>query len=258
MTRFAFAGDRQIAVNCLRFLTEQGAHPELLMIPSPERASHADELVALSGLDPSLVLTGRAFREQQGIDLLASLDLDYIIGIHFPYIVPESVLDLPRIGVVNLHPALLPYNRGWHTASWSILDETPIGATLHFMDAGLDTGDIVIQAGLEVGPDDTAHTLVSRLHDLELAVFEEGWPLLAGGSPPRLPQRPGEGTGHSRADLGDDSIRRLDLDSTLPVGEVISRLRALTTNDLAEAAYFEVDGRRYRLQVSITPDDDTV
>jgi methionyl-tRNA formyltransferase len=253
VTRFAFAGDRQLSVNCLRFLIDNGERPEALLVSSPARATHADELIALAGLDESRVLVGKGFREPQGIDLLESLDLDYVVGVHFPYIVPDEVLEIPRIGVVNLHPALLPHNRGWHTPSWAILEKTPIGATLHFMDSGVDTGDIVAQSEIDVRPDDTADTLYRRLLDLELELFREAWPLLASGAPPRRPQPATVGTSHDRADL--DPVGRLDLEATMPVGDVLRRLRALTTNDIGEAAYFEEGGRRYRVQVTITPDD---
>jgi methionyl-tRNA formyltransferase len=254
VTRFAFAGDRILAVRCLEFLIGSGEPPAALMVSSPERASHARELIDISGLDQDRVLVGREFREQHGVELLDSLDLDYIIGIHFPYIIPEEVLEVPRIGVVNLHPALLPYNRGWHTANWALLDQTPIGATLHFMDRTLDTGDIISQVELKVEPEDTAHTLHARLLDLEFEVFKEAWPLLASGFPPRRAQSSDAGTSHNRADLFDPSVSRLDLEESVPVGELLRRLRALTTNDLGEAAYFDVDGRRYRVQITITPD----
>lgn len=255
MTRFAFAGDRNLAVRCLEFLIENDERPAALMVSSPDRASHARELIEASGLGSDLVLTGREFREPAGVSLLRSLDLDYIVGVHFPYIVPEEVLEIPSIGVINLHPALLPYNRGWHTANWAILDGTPIGATLHFMDAALDTGDIISQVELAVRPEDTAHSIHGRLLDLEYEVFREAWPLLASGSPPRTPQPEGAGTAHNRSDLADPAVSRLDLEAEAPIGETLRRLRALTTNDVGEAAYFEVNGRRYRVQVSITPDD---
>jgi methionyl-tRNA formyltransferase len=254
MTRLAFAGDRQTAVTCLSILLDDGALPEALLVSGPDRATHDDALREVSGLSSDRILVGNAFREPAGVDLLRSLDLDYVIGVHFPYIVPDQVLEIPRIGVINLHPALLPYNRGWHTPSWAILDGTPIGATLHFMDSGLDTGDIVAQVELEVRPEDTAHTLYGRLLELEVELFRTSWPLLASGNPPRQPQT-AEGSSHRRADLGSDSVRRLDLEASLPTGDIIRILRALTTNDPGEAAYFEVDGRRYTVQVSIKPDD---
>ena len=255
MTRLAFAGDRQVAVECLAVLLDVGVHPEAIMISSPDRATHADILVKMSGLDSDRVLIGTEFRQAPGIALLRSLDLAYVVGVHFPYIVPEEVLEIPQVGVLNLHPSLLPYNRGWHTPSWAILDGTPAGATLHFMARGVDTGDIVAQIELEVRPEDTAHTLYSRLLDLEVKLFRDAWPLLASGRPPRIPQSPDSGTSHNRSDLSSDSVRRLDLESMVPVKDVLRTIRALTTNDVEEAAYFETGGRRYRVQVTIVPDE---
>jgi methionyl-tRNA formyltransferase len=123
------------------------------------------------------------------------------------------------------------------------------------MDAGVDTGDIVAQAAIEVLPDDTAHTLYARLLDLEFELFRSTWPLLASGQPPRMSQSPEEGTSHNRAELGTDTIRRLDLDASTSIGAMLKTLRALTTSDIGEAAYFEEDGTRYRVQITITPED---
>ena len=255
MTRLAFAGDRQVAVDCLAILLDAGVELEALMISSPPGATHADVLREMSGLDSDRILIGKQFRERRSIELLRTLDLDYIVGVHFPYIVPNAILEIPRIGALNLHPALLPHNRGWHPSSWAILDDTPIGATLHFMDSGVDTGDIVSQTELEIRPEDTAHTLYARLLELEVEVFRAAWPSLASGRPPRTTQSPEVGANHNRLDLASDSVSRLDLDATVAVRDVLRTLRALTTNDLGEAAYFEQDSRRYRVQITITPDD---
>ncbi len=210
----------------------------------------------MSGLDEDRVMTGTRFRDPDSVEMLGNLDLDYIVGVHFPYIVPDEVLEIPRIGVTNLHPSLLPFNRGWHTPSWALLEGTPAGVTLHFMDSGLDTGDIIAQAELAVRPDDTANTLYARLLDLEVAVFCDSWPLLASGNPPRQAQSAEAGTNHHRADLGADAVRRLDLEAVEQVADTLRRLRALTTSDPGEAAYFEQGGKRYWVQVTITPEED--
>ncbi len=255
MTRIAFAGDRRVAVDCLGFLIDEGVEIAALLVASDGKTTHASLLEELSQLEEDRILVGTRFRDPDAVEMLRSLDLDYIIGIHFPYIVPDEVLEIPRVGAVNLHPALLPYNRGWHTASWALLDGTPAGVTLHFMDSGLDTGDVISQAEMEVRPEDTAHSLYSRLLDLEIELFRESWPLLASGDPPRQKQPSSGGTNHNRAELGTDRIRRLDFGATETVADTLRRLRALTTSNSAEAAYFEQDGRKYRVQLIITPED---
>ena len=248
--RIAFAGDRDVAVGALRHLVDQGVEPSALLLP--EAASHAGELRALCpSLGPDHVLIGSAFSESAGVELLSGLDLDFIVCVHFPLIVPEAVLELPRHGALNLHPAYLPWGRGWHTPSWTILEGTPAGATLHFMDAGVDSGDIVDQERLETDPGDTAHTLYARLKDLELEVFKRAWPLLSDGDHERRPQ-PDGGSQHRRADLLEDDVQRIDPQA--PTRATLERLRALTTDRWEEAAFYESDGRRYRVRVEIRED----
>ena len=145
---------------------------------------------------PSLagrVFRGAEFRNPASLEALGALGLDYIVGVHFPYSSARRRCGFPAMGVLNLHPALLPYNRGWHTASWAILDGTPAGATLHFMDEGVDTGDIVHQREQVVSPADTADTLYQRVKRLELEVFREGWAMIEAGSVPPHAQPPAGG-----------------------------------------------------------------
>ncbi|MFL5383160.1 MAG: formyltransferase family protein [Longimicrobiaceae bacterium] len=253
--RFAFAGDRDVAVEVLRYLLEQGHRPSALLLSGAERASHADALAAACPfLPPEAILRGTAFREPAGLCLLRRLELDWIVGIHFPYLVPTEVLAVPRQGVLNLHPALLPWNRGWHTPTWALLEGTPAGATLHFMDAGFDTGDVVLQRPLEPRPCDTADTLYGRIRALEVEVFREAWPTLVDGSFRRTPQPVDVGTAHRRRDLFSPEVQRIDPDARMRAGDLLLRLRALTTSRWDEAAYFEAGGTRYRVQVAVRED----
>jgi len=250
--RIAFCGDREIAVAVLEHLLNHDTKPLALIVPEKSRASHADALVNLcSFLPPDNILVGQAFREPAGIEMLSQLDLDFIIGVHFPYIVPPEVLSIPREGVLNLHPGFLPYNRGWHTPSWAILEDTPIGATLHFMDEDIDTGDIVYQKQLSISPADTAHSLYQKLIQLEFEVFKEAWPKIVSGTYVRKPQDPGAGTMHRRKELFTPNIQQIDLNAEIKANDLLKKLRALTTNQISEAAYFVTKGKRYRVQVII-------
>ena len=250
--RIVFAGDREISVRVLEYILSQGDRPSALLLPARDQASHAETLIEMCPfLMPEQILRGIAFREPEAVALLRGLDPDYIIGIHFPYIVSEEVLRVPRVGVLNLHPAFLPYNRGWHTPSWAIMEQTPIGATLHFMDSGVDTGDIVHQTQLAVSPGDTAHTLYARLLELEMQVFTEAWPRLKSVLYERKPQDRAQGSAHLRHELLDQSVQRIDLEEEVRAGDLIRKLRALTTNQKTEAAYFEESGKRFRIQVVI-------
>lgn len=250
--RFAFAGDRDVAVHVLDYLLQQGHRPLALLLSGGERASHAEELRARCGFLPDeAVLRGGDFRGDAGLALLRGLELDWIVGIHFPYLVPAEVLALPRQGMLNLHPAYLPYNRGWHTPTWAMLEGTPAGATLHFMDARIDMGDVVHRRELAPGPGDTADTLYRRLKALEVEVFQEAWPALVDGTFTRVPQDERAGTSHRRRDLYTPAVQRIDPAAQVRAGDLLLRLRALSTNQWDEAAYYEQDGVRYRVRVTV-------
>lgn len=248
-----YAGDRQIAVEILSFILEQGISPSLLLVSDAELKSHSDELVSLcKDIDLGNILTGSQIKDPRSIEKIKKMNLDYLICIHFPFIIPVEILNSVNIGVLNLHPAYLPYNRGWHTPTWAIIDDTPYGATLHFMDPSLDTGDIIHQKQLEICPTDTADSLYHKVLQLEVKVFKEAWPMILGKTIVSKSQKNLKGTYHNRTDL--KSIQKMNLDDEIQIGKLLKLLKALTTNNVKESACFEQNGKVYRVQVRVTED----
>lgn len=250
--KYVFAGDRQISVNILKWMISKGYSPAALMVSFGKNESHADELIKISKLPSNLVFIGKSFSELSSIETLKSLDADYFIGIHSPYIISSTVLNIPKVGFLNLHPAYLPYNKGWHTPSWAILDGTPYGATLHFMSDALDEGDIIHQKKIEVKPDDTANSLYKRVLALEEEVFYEAFDDLLSLVPTRKKQC-SKGTSHTKRDF--IKVQEINLLETYKAEELISKIRALTTNDINEAAYFIKDGKKIRIQINLSMED---
>ncbi|MCX6361549.1 MAG: formyltransferase family protein [Armatimonadetes bacterium] len=241
-----YAANRRLGLDCLRAMLDAGGKPAALLVAEGAAADCSDEMRRLVPDVPRL--RGQAFRTEAGLAMLCDLAPDWIVGVHFPYIVPPAALAIARTGFLNLHPALLPYNRGWHTPSWAILDGTPYGATLHWMDEGLDTGDIAMQRPVEVRPDDTAHGLYQRELAAELELFREALPLLLRGVLPRTAQPEG-GTLHRRSELA--ALRSPDPAARVRAGEFMRRIRALTTNAAAEAVIYPVEGCDHALQAEI-------
>ncbi|HUI47062.1 MAG TPA: formyltransferase family protein [Acidimicrobiia bacterium] len=179
-------------------------------------------------------------------DGLAAVERDRpecLLSVLFAYKVPPEWLALASWRACNLHPALLPFNRGSAPNAWPLVDGTPAGTTLHVMDAAIDTGAILCQRAVETTPSDTAFSLYRRLEDASFDMFREVWPDLRSREP--KPQAPG-GTSHRLADLA-----RLDLnDDDLAV---VDKLRARTFPP--HGAEFTRDGRRYRARIEIEPLD---
>lgn len=250
-----FAGDRQIAVDILEFLTKEDVTIAALLLPKKNSASHDDDLLDMCGyIDENRILRGGAFREPEGKEVLTTIDPDYILSIHYQYIYPKEILEIPTHGVVNLHPAYLPYNRGWHTPSWAILEETPYGATLHFMEEDIDSGDIIARKQIEIQPDDTADSLYGRVLDAEFELFKQTWADLSDFSYDTTPQSEDRAASHKKDEL--QKVQEIDLDNSVTAREIIRKLRALTTNKMNEAAYYEVEGEKYRIQVNVVPESE--
>lgn len=255
---YLFAGDRRLAVDALKALLAQNDPPAVVVVSDSPTASHADELTCLAETSPGCsVVTSSTLSDPRTVEHLADVGLDFALSVHFAEIVKEPLLSLPRRGWLNLHPAFLPFNRGWHTPSWSILEGTRVGATIHVMTAELDAGEILAQREVDVQPSDTAHVLYGRLLEAELELLKETWPAIRGSVPWRLMRNPREsGTLHSRKELFEDEVQLIDLDAPTTARDVITKLRALTTDRWDESARFVVAGRTYRARIEIQHDGD--
>lgn len=251
---FAFAGDRQIAVDVLRWLVqEQEVVPSVLCIEDGPRGSHADELTSIySAAGGDRVWRGSEFSTPSGLaDQAQTMGLDFALSVHFGRLIREPLLSAPRWGWLNLHPSFVPYNRGWHTPTWAILEGTPFGVSLHRMVEEVDAGPVLRRRRVAVGPADTAQSLYQRALAAELVLLQETWPTIVGGEWDLRPNRVEQGTVHSRSDLEESGVRKLDREAMVRAGDLIDLLRALTTSQSSEAVYFEVEGRQYRITVDI-------
>lgn len=174
---------------------------------------------------------------------------DYIVSCGYRHLVPESILDIPNEGCLNLHPAYLPYNRGAHPNVWSIVENTPPGVTLHYMDTEIDTGDIVAQRKVKTEFSDTGKDLYQRLEDAQVDLFRETWPGIVSGTVSPTTQDVESGTYHRTDDF--QELCRLDPDETVQVKDFLNRLRALTFPPYNNAE-IDVDGDTYYVEVNIT------
>lgn len=116
------------------------------------------------------------------VDFLVKRSIDFAVSYRCPHIIRKPVIDYLRGNIINLHISLLPWNRGSDPNLWSFLEDTPKGVTIHYLDEGLDTGDIIAQK--KIAFDDQNETLAStykRLNDEIITLFKEKWPAIMRG-----------------------------------------------------------------------------
>jgi methionyl-tRNA formyltransferase len=103
-------------------------------------------------------------REPEAIERIRSLEPDLIVVAAFGQILPQELLDIPRLGCINIHASLLPALRGAAPIQWAVINgDEQSGITLMQMDAGLDTGDILFQESVPIGPEETGESLYEKL-----------------------------------------------------------------------------------------------
>jgi len=123
-------------------------------------------------------------------------DKDFIISYGYRHIIKKPVLDRFENRAINLHISYLPWNRGADPNLWSFLDGTPKGVTVHFLDEGIDTGDIIAQRYLKYDFDDTLRTFYDKLSVCIEDMFRKVWPYIREGKARRYKQ----GTYHNSKD----------------------------------------------------------
>jgi len=120
------------------------------------------------------VLQPESLREPSEVERLAALEPDLVVVAAYGQILPQSVLDIPEYGCLNIHPSLLPRYRGATPVPAAILaGDMETGVTIMKMDAGMDTGPIVSQFIVHTEPDDTSESLGRRLADAGARLLEE-------------------------------------------------------------------------------------
>ncbi len=165
-----FCGTPAFAVPTLEKLVDAGFRVRLV-VTQPDRASGrglalAASPVKLSALERGLpvVQPGKIKNNGEFRALLEIIHPDAIIVVGYGRIIPQWMIDLPRLGNLNLHASLLPKYRGAAPIQWAIANGEPVtGITTMRIDAGLDTGDILLQAEEPICAEDTALTLSPRL-----------------------------------------------------------------------------------------------
>lgn len=172
--------------------------------------------------------------------------------IWWPNIVKRDLLALPAQGFVNTHPSYLPHNRGKHYSFWALVEQCTFGVSLHFVDEGVDTGDVIAQQRIDYDWSDTGGTLCGRAREAMIDLFRETYPRLRTLDIGRSPQDRSAGSYHHSSEL--EPASRLDLDATCTARDLLNRLRARTFPGFP-ACRFEDDGTTWEVRVDITPVD---
>lgn len=224
-----------------------------LVLHPTEKRRYGVEIIHSLSIDPAQVIDGSRLREPETIEAIKALQPDLGISILFGYILRAELLHVLPKGCINLHPSLLPYNRGAYPNVWSIIDRTPSGVTLHYIDEGVDTGDIIAQRQVEVEPVDTGKSLYQKLEQTCIDLFQDAWPGFRAGEIAHQSQSSDAGTSHRVRDT--EKVDEIDLDRSYTARELIDILRARTFPPY-HGAYFRDGDRKVYMRLQLYYEDD--
>ena len=178
--------------------------------------------------------------------VLRRLRPDLIVSMHFPVIFSRELLAIPPLGCVNEHPSRLPAGRGMTPSCWHMLiGDDRNWISLHYLDSGIDTGDIIAQGSVEITPDDTGLTSGRKLSREGHRIFAQALPLIREGRAPRIPQKEIQGVKSSYYSWKPHYAR---IAWERPAAQIARHVRALThPKDLPSwtgCAYTHLAGRR--------------
>jgi methionyl-tRNA formyltransferase len=250
--RIVFAGTPEFAVPSLRAAAR---HNEVVAVyTQPDRPAGRGRGVQASPVKLEAVQRGipvlqpENFRSSLSKDALRALQADVMVVVAYGLLLPRQVLAIPQYGCWNVHASLLPRWRGAAPIQRAIeAGDTETGVCLMQMEAGLDTGPVLLQLGTPIGANETGGQLHDRLAELGAQVLADGLGLLRVGLSPT--PKPQAGTGATYARKLDKAEARLDW--TRPAIELERKVRAFNPWPMADAS---LAGERVRIHGAVALD----
>ena len=180
------------------------------------------------------------FKDGAAREILRSLDPDLLVVVAYGRILPQSFLDVPRLGCINLHGSLLPKYRGAAPIQWAVLNgDQTTGVSVQFMAAAMDAGDVIASRETEIGEFETAGELFDRLKDMGAELLVETVNKIGRGEVVRVPQNEADAT---YTKMLDKSMSPIDWSGT--PRQIIKHICGLNPWPVATT---ELDGREVRV-----------
>lgn len=198
VNNIVFMGTPDFAVPCLAALHEKYNVTAVITQPDKPkgRGQHMQKSpVKLYAEEHNIpVYQPVKVRDEEFVAKLQEINPDLIVVVAFGQILPESILNMPKYGCINVHGSILPRWRGAAPIHWSVIaGDKQTGVTTMYMDKGLDTGDMILKSYIEITPEMTTAQLHDKMMEVGAATLIDTLAQLEAGTAPRIPQ-PEEGS----------------------------------------------------------------
>ncbi len=203
--RIVLIGQAAFGESVLNALVEREEDLVGVFCPPDREGRPPDPVKAAAQNHGIPVLQFRRLRDQQAVDAFEGLNSELCVMAFVTDIVPDAILTAPAKGTIQYHPSLLPKHRGPSSINWPIIQgDTRTGLTIFWPDAGLDTGPVLLQREVEIGPDDTLGSVYfDRLFPMGVEAMVEAVSMVKSGTAPRTEQDASQATYEGWCRAGD-------------------------------------------------------
>ena len=193
-----FMGTPDFAVDTLKAI-EQAGHQVSLVITQPDKQKGRGKKILYTPVKEAALEAGmevmqpEKIKEPEVLERLTAIAPDVIVVVAYGQILPESILNLPKYGCINVHASLLPKYRGAAPIQWAVINgEKVSGVTTMYMAKGLDTGDMIERVEVELSPEETGGSLHDKLAKAGAELLVSTLDKLEKGTASRTPQNDAE------------------------------------------------------------------
>ena len=185
--RMIIVGQGPFGEKVLEAMVQKGEEVVGVFCPPDKRGEPMRSVAEKSGI---FLFRPKRMKDPEVYDVFKKLQPDLVIEAFVTDILPQSLLDIPSIGTICYHPSLLPRHRGASAINWAITQgDTRTGLTILWVDKGIDTGPILLQKEVAIGPNDTTGSLYfNTLFPLGVNAIVEAVELIKKGEAPKIPQ----------------------------------------------------------------------
>ena len=243
--------DNEVGKKSLEFLLEKFPEDVEIIVCVNRKSTVYTEVILPRNLSKKCFFNEH-LKDSAVVNYIKSLGLEYIILAWWPFLIKEPIISLPITGVLNFHPSYLPFNRGKHYNFWNIVEDTPFGVTIHFVDNSIDGGDIIFQEKIATTWEDTGETLYKKAQASMVDLFIDSYPKIRNGVYTKSKQDLTKGSFHLAKEI--DEASHIDLDKVYNAKQLLNILRARTFPP-HPGAWFMYNDERYEVNLSISKVD---
>jgi methionyl-tRNA formyltransferase len=243
--KILFLGGKNVGCGCLEYLLERKKDlVGIIVNPSDIDRDRWYKSAAEIGFRNSIpVFSLKNINSRESVSFIKQLSPDIIFVVYYDQLLKSDIINIPPMGCINLHLALAEEYRGCYPTTWAIIKgEKRTGVTLHYIDQGIDSGDIIAQREVPISEDDTGRTLYEKCSSAGIELFRNQMPLILSGKSSRRKQIATVDTKYFKREFPSREI-----DFSKSGKEIYDHIRALLF-DPFPPPFFTIGGKKYTIE----------